>query len=257
VESLWPIIILWVLAALFSGRKKKAQAPGASESAGAEPGRAHELSSELSQALAQLKGAEEVAVRRQAGGAPHEAVRRESGGAQEEARQREGKERAKAYLEQQRRKAAGRPSKQVQRGQVFLPGQRAKPDRVVRRPVRALDDDDADKTSEAEPVVETLEGGDYDEEAERLIAERRQTAERDGLSREEISEAQLARRGARPAVAIGGQAEHAAWHEQAEIGKPVAAASKRASPLARYADGSLRSAVVLSEILGKPLAERA
>ncbi len=254
MEGLWPIIILWVLAALFSGKKKKPQAPGASATGGA-PGARQDLSTDLASALEQLKQAELKVVRQQESRPQQEA--RERAAPDRDARERAAKERAQAYLEQQRRKAAGRPAS-GKRGQVFLPGGQAggHADRVVRRPVRALEDDDADKSSELEPAVVTLEGRDYDEEAERIVAERRKAAERHSVSREALSEGQMARRAERPAVAIGGQDEHAAWHQRAEIGKAPAAAPKAVSPLARYADGSLRSAMILSEVLGKPLAER-
>lgn len=138
---------------------------------------------------------------------------------------------------------------------------------------RGLDDDDADKSSEDE-LVASLEGVDYDEQAEQLVGARRRGADREvrrDVSVEELSAEQVTRRAARVDEAIGGRAEHEEWHERVQArdvqprpgqvpgapapARPVGAA--RASLLARFATGSVRDAVVLSEILGRPRGARA
>jgi len=75
------------------------------------------------------------------------------------------------------------------------------------------------------------------------------------VSVEGMSERQAARRSARPAVAIGGVAEHAQWHETVKPPKGRAAGVRR-GVLARFADGSLRGAIVLGEVLGRPVSGR-
>ncbi len=248
MEGLWPLIILWVLAMLIGGRKKRP--PAGTPAPGGEAPGPQGLSGDLLSALQQLKRAEQEARERaMPGSAPPPAPV-----AEPSARAA----RAKAYLEERKRKG-GATIKRGQRLDVFTPGP-ARADRAVRRPVRSLEDDDADKSSEFEPVVETLEGRDYDDEVQRIIDERRKVAERHAVSREELSEAQLARRGQRSDVAIGGRAEHKEWHDRiASTAAPQPGSAGEAKPrgrLARFADGSARSAVILAEILGEPLGSR-
>jgi hypothetical protein len=125
------------------------------------------------------------------------------------------------------------------------------------RTVVPLEDDDADKTSES---TVSLEGRDYDDDAERIIEARRQAvahrAVRVDESSEGLSTLQQARRASRQDVAIGGSAEHAAWH--GEIGKTVetAKAVKTVSRLGKFADGSARSAIILGEVLKPPVGQR-
>ncbi len=251
MEGLWPLIILWVLAMLIGGRKKRP--PAGTPAPGGEAPGPQGLSGDLLSALQQLKRAEQEARQRAMPGSappppPPAPV------AEPSARSA----RATAYLEERKRKG-GTTIKRGQRLDVFTPGP-ARPDRAVRRPVRPLEDDDADKSSEFEPVVETLEGRDYDDEAQRIIDERRKVAERHAVSSEDLSEAQLARRGERADVAIGGRAEHKEWHDRvAGTTAPQPGRAGEAKPrgrLARFADGSARSAIVLSTILGRPLSAR-
>ena len=125
------------------------------------------------------------------------------------------------------------------------------------RPVVPLEDDDADKSSESGA---SLEGRDYDDEATQVAEARRQAAEhrvaRTDESSETLSTLQQARRASRQAEAIGGSAEHAAWHGEirasAETVKPV----KPARRLGRFVDGTARSAIVLGEILKPPVGQR-
>jgi hypothetical protein len=127
----------------------------------------------------------------------------------------------------------------------------------VARPVVPLEDDDADKSSEN---VVSLEGRDYDDDIERTIAARRQAAEHRVVRVDETSEGlstlQQARRASRQDVAIGGTAEHSAWH--AEIGKTgeTVKTVKTATRLGKFADGSARSAIILGEILRPPVGQR-
>ena len=155
---------------------------------------------------------------------------------QEELRKRE---RARQFLEKKKAEALQkRAAKQAQRRVQPLP-------------------DAADMSSE-ETVV-SLEGKDYDNEAEAIIARRRAAAERqvrDESSQEELSTLQRARREARQDVTIGSQAEHDEWHAQLAAGAPEDATRRGANPLARFTDGSLRSALILGEILGRPRGER-
>jgi hypothetical protein len=111
--------------------------------------------------------------------------------------------------------------------------------------------------------VVSLEVTDYDLEAERIVAERQRAAERRvrvEASVEELSAAQAARRKVgREGTPIGGAAEHAQWHERIAAAAPPAAALRPKAArdrLSRYADGSLKGALVLSEVLGRPVGER-
>jgi hypothetical protein len=118
-------------------------------------------------------------------------------------------------------------------------------------------------------LVASLEGVAYDEQAERLVEARRRGADREvrrDVSLEGLSAEQATRRAARVDEAIGGRAEHEEWHKRVQVrdvqprpgqvpGAPAPVrpgGTARAGPLARFATGSVRDAVVLSEILGRP-----
>jgi hypothetical protein len=239
MENLWPILILWVAAAIFSAARKKRPQPPRAEAAPDEP--QPSLLGGLSQALEQLKRAEEEARRKQQGESPRLL--------QDDAAH------AKAYLEQRKQAARGR--KKPER-KVFLPKEKpARPSRITRAPM-PLADDDADKSSETE-AVEVL---DYDAEAEAVARVRLRPADQGtqrDVSVEGMSEQQAARRSARPAVAIGGVAEHAQWHERQVVDAQTLRTSvpaPRRGVLARFADGSLRGAIVLGEVLGRPVSGR-
>lgn len=231
MESLWPIIILWIVFSLLSSRKKRQQQSPPPGPAPADATRQAQggFMQEMQRALEEMKRAAE-----------EQQQRPKSSGQQDTAAR---------YLEQ-RKKAAG-----SRRGQsaVFLPGEgRRKP---VVRPQRPLEDDDAEKSSEDEGVV-SLELTDYDRDANQIAAGRAQAADRGARAEgeaEEMSAVQLARRAQRTNVPLGTATEHAAWHK--EIGAAPAAAATapaRAGRLSRWADGSVRGAVVLAEILGRP-----
>ena len=125
------------------------------------------------------------------------------------------------------------------------------------RAVVPLEDDDADKSSE---TGASLEGEDYDDEANKVVEARRQAAEQRVVRLDESSETlstlQQARRASRQVQAIGGTAEHAAWHgeigAQAKTGDVV----KTVRKLGRFADGTARSAIILGEILRPPVGQR-
>ncbi len=239
MENLWPILILWVAAAIFSAARKKRPQPPRAEAAPGEP--QPSLFGDLNRALEQLKRAEEEARRKQQGESPRLL--------QDDAAH------AKAYLEQRKQAAQGR--KQPER-KVFLPKEKpARASRITRAPM-PLADDDADKSSETE-AVEVL---DYDAEAEAVARLRLRPADQGtqrDVSVEGMSEKQAARRSARPAVAIGGVAEHAQWHERQVVDAQTLRTSvpaPRRGVLARFADGSLRGAIVLGEVLGRPASGR-
>lgn len=239
MENLWPILILWVAAAIFSAARKKRPQPPRAEAAPGEP--QPSLFGDLNRALEQLKRAEEEARRKQQGESPRLL--------QDDAAD------AKAYLEQRKQAAQGR--KQPER-KVFLPKEKpARASRITRAPM-PLADDDADKSSETE-AVEVL---DYDAEAEAVARLRLRPADQGtqrDVSVEGMSEKQAARRSARPPVAIGGVAEHAQWHERQVVDAQTLRTSvpaPRRGVLARFADGSLRGAIVLGEVLGRPASGR-
>jgi hypothetical protein len=240
MEGLWPILILWAVVALLGGRKKRPPAGGAQED---RPQDADEQG-ELLRALQELKRAEEGAAARNRPGT----------GAQARSQRSTGEAGARDYLSQRKHTVTQRggtvqPAKRLD---VFTPTARS--DRVVRRPVRELPPDD-DRSSEVEPVVVTIEGTtDYDLGAERVVEERILAAELRGHDSQQLSKAQVTRRSERPAVAIGGAQQHADWHHRIDQAALTAAtpALKRPGALARYADGSMRSAIILAEILGKP-----
>lgn len=240
MENLWPILILWVAAAIFSAARKKRPQPPRAETAPGEP--QPSLFGDLNRALEQLKRAEEEARRKQQGESPRLL--------QDDAAH------AKAYLEQRKQATQGR--KKPER-KVFLPKEKpARASRITRAPM-PLADDDADKSSETE-AVEVL---DYDAEAEAVARVRLRPADqrtRRDVSVEEMSEEQVARRTAdRGGAAIGGATEHREWHQRQVADAQTLRASvpaPRRGVLARFADGSLRGAIVLGEILGRPVSGR-
>lgn len=231
MESLWPIIVLWIVFSLLGARKKRQQStlPPGPTPADATRQVQGGFMEEMQRALEEMKRA----AAEQGGQRPKSAGQQET---------------AARYLEQRKMAAAGRRRQSA----VFLPGEgRRKP---VVRPQRPLEDDDAEKSSEDEGVV-SLEGSDYDRGADQIAAERAQAADRGARmvgEAEVMSAAQLARRAQRTPVPLGTASEHAAWHKA--IGSPAAAAvvAQRPGRLGRWADGSLRGAVVLAEILGRP-----
>ena len=139
---------------------------------------------------------------------------------------------------------------------VFEPKPRASS--IAHRAPAAADDESSEDVSTVEGVA------DYDEDAGRIIEARRQAVaarrqRREERSAEELTPEQLARRGARQDIAIGGKAEHDAWHLEMratetaqQLRRGSDGADKAARVLRRLADGSARGAVVLSEILGRP-----
>lgn len=195
---------------------------------------------ELRRAMEELKRAELQQVAREQGQAPAESRSEQQAAA------------ATRWLAEQKRRAASRPPMGSGQPMVALPSRQP-----VRRPVRPLEDDDADKSSEDEPLAAPT---DYDEEAERIIAAREKAAVRvvrEEASSEELSTLQKARREARTAAPIGGTAEHAAWHQEIGGQGDRGTEKPRTGRLGRYADGSVRGALVLSEILGRPKGDRA
>jgi hypothetical protein len=126
------------------------------------------------------------------------------------------------------------------------------------RTVAPLPDADADGQSSED--VASLEGFDYDEQAEKIIATRRLATEhreaRVDASSEGLSTLQQARRAGRQDLAIGGAAEHAEWHDAIGLTGESAKSVKPAQGLGRFADGTARSAMILSELLGPPVGQR-
>lgn len=240
--SIWPLVILWVVAMLLGGKKKK-PAPRSSGAAGEGPA-PQGLLGQLNQALQELKRAEQEAVAKRLGVDPA----RLQSAAPKPAPKPAG---AAAY----RLGTRGEGAKAVKR-QVYNPkgAAGAKPARVAPRPVEY----DPDQSFE-DPTVISLERLDYDEDAEKLVQSRIAAAERRDASREDtsveaLSAEQIARRADRaPAEAIGGKAQHEAWHLKRDaMIAPAPAAKPRARGLARFGGGRVRDAIVLSEILGGP-----
>lgn len=231
MEGIWPLIVIWVLFAIFGSKKKRPPA-GAQQSMEAPGAPPRSLPDQFRAALEELKRAEQEALRQQQAGQQQLPLPPAPKAAPPAARRQ-----SKAFTPR-----------------TFSP----KPVQgaYVRRPQLELEDDDADKSSEDTFTPEGV--ADYDDEAEKIIAARRQVAERHDTGRadtslEGLSAGQLARRGSRPDVAIGGRQEHDAWHDairDTEIRRDRPAGKR--SPLAKYADGTMRSALILSEILGKP-----
>ena len=234
MDAIWPIVILWVVLTVLGSRKKKAQAAAAApprSSGGPPPNAQGGFLEEMRRSLEEMQraAAEQGRGKRVAPGPPATLT-------------------AETWLES-RRQLGGAGQSRVTAAMRRKPAQRS---------TRPLDDDDAEKSSE-DAAVASLEVTDYDTEVETLVAQRAKAADRGGRaegSAEGMSEVQSARRVGRQPVPIGTVKEHAAWHQ--EIGVPAAAAAtaRARGPLARWADGSLRGAVVLSELLGRPVGER-
>jgi len=233
MESLWPIIILWIVFSLLGARKKRQQRtlPGPAPADATRQAQGGFMQ-EMQRALGEMKRTAEAHGQQQQ---RHKAAEQEASAAR--------------YLAQRKLASAGRRGGQ---SAPFPPGEARRKSLV--RPQRPLEDDDAEKSSEDADVV-SLEGSDYDLGAERIAAVRKKAADRGartGGSAEAMTAAQVARRAQRTPVPLGTATEHAAWHK--EIGAKVVApaAPRRPERLGRWADGSLRGAVVLAEILGRP-----
>lgn len=256
MEGLWPIIIFAVIAMLFGGGKKRPRQTTGVVASEREASAQTGLMGELNRALQELKQAEREALERREGGGDDDEgplfmqlPKRPSITVRPPA--------PKAPREQGASSGGTRGGELVRR-KVHLP--KPKPAGAPARPKRPAFAEDPDQAFE-DPTVISIEGKDYDHEAERIVAQRRAAAERgarEETSNEGMSAQQAARRGDRaPAQAIGGKAEHEEWHQRmAAAGQQPAEAARRRSPLGRFATGRARDAVVLSEILGKPLSER-
>lgn len=110
-----------------------------------------------------------------------------------------------------------------------------------------------------DPAVTSLEGLDYDREAERVVEARRRAAEGRPVSAEELTEAQRSRRAVQAEAPPDDEQRHAAFHGRlaaAAAPVPAAGAPSRRSPLGRFADGSPRSAIILATIIGRPIGDR-
>lgn len=230
------IIVVAVIMMMSGGRKKRpTAAPGTPEQGRPEGG----LMAELNRALQELKQAEREATARRLGVDPGRQVT------------------APTVV-----KLVVKPAREVAY-RLGTRGEGAKARAAqVRSTVKAAAPD-ADEAFE-DPAAVSLERQDYDEEAEQIVQARlRSAAQRDAsredLSSEDLSAEQLARRADRaPAAGIGGLREHEAWHRKRDsVAPPVPAAAKRApGALARFATGRSRDAIVLSEILGRPVGDR-
>ena len=239
--GIWPVLIFWAVFALIgraaAANKKKGLAPRPANAPQAgERAPQTGLLGELRRAMEELKRAE-LEQRAQADQRTQIEVFQQPPGEDDERK----RQRARQFLEKKKAEAL-----QKRAAKQALP---------VRRKAAPLPDS-ADMSSEAS--VAPLEGRDYDDEAEAIISKRRAAAERHGRdesSLEELTELQRSRRAGRPDEAIGTQAEHDAWHTQLGSEAPPARRAGK-GPLARFADGSLRSAVILGEILGRPKGER-
>lgn len=202
--------VAWVLIVGIFGKKKKREEPKA-PSAPAKPEGQVAASSgpmgELVRALAELKAAEQAA-------------RRGTPSAAEPGRHAQ----AKAYLDA-RKVAAMKRRPSAQKREVFLP----KP-----RPSLTLEDDQSEslETTDADAT-------DFDEEAERIAAERARAAEE--WAREPSPDEQ--RRLVEKPTTQTAPAE-------------TASAAQGRHPLARFATGRVRDVVVLGAILGRPVGER-
>ena len=243
-SGIWPVLIFWAVFALIgraaAANKKRAQQqqqPGTGDRA---PGTGTVaqggLFAELKRAMEELKRAE-AEQRGQAEQRSQTEQRTIAPPAPVFDREEQQRQLARKYLEKKKQEAA---RKRAARAKPFAPLP-----------------DAADMSSE--DGVVSLEGQDYDHEAEAIIQKRRAAAERrqrEETSSEELSDQQLARRAARHDVAIGTQAEHDDWHRQLAASEGPASQRAPAGPLDRFKDGSLRSAVILGEILGGPAGGR-
>ena len=252
--GIWPILIFAVLALLLGGGKKKPQRSGTATPAGS--GEGGGLMSELNRALQELKRAEQEAVRK------YEAPRQLSPGeasaqAPRQPAQQQRRVVTKSVARGQAAPGSGAKGGDLIKRQVYMPKAKPAP-RKTARPVEF----DPDQSFE-DPTVISLERLDYDDDAEQLVKARIRAAElrdvaREDASVEEMSSAQLARRADRaPAQAIGGQTEHDAWHQRRDAQLVAPAAAKPAvRRLGRFGGTRMRDAIILSEILGRPVGER-
>lgn len=236
--SLWPIIIFAILAILFGGGKKKT---GRTTAPPPEGGGGGGLMSELARALEELKRAEREAAQGsdvqlplpQAPTVTRTTVRMQGG----VPRSVKGGE--------------------LVRRQVFVPKPKAtsRAGRFAR--AAAPDPDQAFE----DPAALSLEQRDYDDEAEKIIKARESVAARRAARREEsvegLSAEQKARRADRDeAQPIGGKAEHDAWHTRRDEVQQAPETRPVASRLSRFGGTRMRDAVILAEILGKPVGQR-
>jgi hypothetical protein len=241
-EFPWAIVVFLGVALLLGGRRKTPPQASRRQESPHEP--APSLFGELGRALEQLKRAEAEARRAPQHDVSPRLVQDDAG-------------RAKAYLEQRKQTLKGKA--RIERKAMVPREQPARPSRaMVSRSAMPLVDDDADKSSEAVSLVTR----DYDDDGQQIVAARLSAVDRGARpagDSEALSATQAARRSARPAVAIGGAAEHTQWHQgqaaDAQTGRSSVQAPRR-GVLARFANGSLRGALVLSEVLGPPVGER-
>lgn len=251
--GIWPLIVMAVVAMLLSGKKKPQRSGPAAPAGGGESGGG--LMSELSRALEELKRAEQEALR------GREAPRQLSPGetspqAPRQPAQQQRRAVAKSITRGQAAPGGGAKGGDLIKRQVYLPKGKPLP-RRTERPVET----DPDEAFE-DPTIISLEGLDYDDDAARLVDARIRAAalrdvSREDTSLEEMSAAQLSRRADRaPAEAIGGKAEHAAWHARRDAVTTAPAPQPAASRLSRFGGGRMRDAIILSEILGRPVGDR-
>jgi hypothetical protein len=250
--GIWPLLIFAVVAMLLGGGRKKGARQGPTPTEGGTGGG---LMSELNRALEELKRAEREARQR------HEAPRQPPPGetspqARSQPAQQQRRVVAKSITRGQAAAGSGVRGGDLIKRQVYLPKGKPAPRRTV-RPVEY----DPDQAFE-DPTIISLERLDYDDDATQLVEARIKAAAqrdvaREDASLEEMSAAQLARRADRaPAEAIGGKAEHDAWHARRDAVTSVPAKQPAASRLSRFGGGRMRDAIVLSEILGRPVGER-
>jgi len=236
--GLWPVLIFWAVFVLFARNTKRRTPPRPPASGGGAPSAQPGLLGELKKAMEELQAVERAERQRTAAGRQATADLAELRRTEQQLSAHTPKrpltrQQAKSYVSQ----AFSPRGRGVKRGGLVFP------------------DDDADKTSEAGP----LSTEDYDEEAEQVIQARLKAADR-GIRGDQsimgLSKAQLSRRASREAVAIGGRAEHAEWHDAIGSAAPVAPKSTTLSALDRLAKGGARGAVILGELLGRPVGER-
>ncbi len=228
-----PIIILWAAAVIFGKKKRQAQRPGATESqrslspdpdAGAIRGAA---ATDLARALEALKAAEESARHPRPASTLHEAPTRQGTAP---GLMPDQTERARAYLETRKAQARSHLARQPQR-EVFQPKSSKARTRL------SLED-------HSELSQDALEGDttDFDDDAVRIADARLKEAEDfERVLAPGESRRMAARITAAPAPAPA-------------VARPTPAPA--ASVLSRFATGRLRDAVILSEILGRPMGER-
>lgn len=214
-NPIWPIIILWAVAAIFGKKKKPVPRPGASAGpAGSGPGAAigamsGAVATDLAHALQALKAAEASARHAAAPDAmPDQAAR------------------ARAYLESRKAQAPQRRAQLPPQREVFFP----KP-----RPSLVLEDD-SDQSQETGDADAT----DFDDQAEGIVNARLKEAEE--FSRV-LAPDESRRLSVRPAASPS-------------TAEAPAAPALAGGILARFATGRARDALILGEILGRPMGER-